>query len=383
MEGSYPNVSDGGISQGLKTFRYSSGYIEAPSSAPLVPKTLKSRSKLELSTSADHQISRSFFGPMDSQPQSLRSLYSAQEEVVTEDSFPDSGIDVQTPNFESSSSQKRYPSPLSDRSIHPTTHSHSPLRNELATEPLIPHRPAPPPPNPTPKPKPFKRILTFFSNLDSKYEAYVARRQNEKKFNALVKAKDEEERKKIDEEMRAQAERERVRNEEGEREMEKTRREVEKARKRQRKIKRDLVYRKRRLEREKNRLSGDEKGWSSKLQSKFRNLFLSTLSLPWNKKKTQQQSQLQNQREDREKIFECRWQRAEARRTMRERELGGILGRQVFEPNPFEDMNTARRESRFIEAIGRWRVRVRVRVMSIMMRMRIIIVVMRNRLLGK
>jgi len=36
---------------------------------------------------------------------------------------------------------------------------------------------------------------------------------------------------------------------------------------------------------------------------------------------------------------------------MRERELGGILGRQVFEPNPFEDMNTARRESRFIETI--------------------------------
>jgi hypothetical protein len=346
MEGSYPNVSDSGISQGLKTFRYSGGYIEAPS-APLVPKTLKSRSKFEPSPSADHQISRSFFGPMDSQPQSLRSLYSAQEEVVTENSFPDSGIDVQTPNSESSSSQKRYPSPLSARSIQPTTHSHSPLRNELATEHLIPHRPAPPPP--IPKPKPFKRILTFFSNLDSKYEAYVARRQNEKKFNALVKAKDEEERKKIDEEMRAQVERERVRNEEGEREMEKTRREVEWARKRQRKVKRDLVCRKRRLEREKNRLSGDEKGWRSKIQSKFRNLFQSTLSFPWNKKKTQQ-SALENERDDREKIFERRWQRAEARRTMRERELGGILGRQVFEPNPFEDMNTARRESRFRES---------------------------------
>ena len=36
---------------------------------------------------------------------------------------------------------------------------------------------------------------------------------------------------------------------------------------------------------------------------------------------------------------------------MRERERGGILGRQVFEPNPFEDMNTARRESRFRETI--------------------------------
>jgi hypothetical protein len=361
MEGSYPNVSDGGISQGLKTFRYSSGYIEVPSSTPLIPKTLKSRSKFKPSTSANHQISRTFFGPMDSQPQSLRSLYSAQEEVVTENSFSDSGIDVQTPNSETSSSQKRYPSPLSARSIQPTTHSHSPLRNELPTEPLIPHRPAPLPPNdqlstpePNPRTKPFKRILTFFSNLDDKYEAYIARRQNEKKFQALVKAKekeDEEERKKIEEGMRGQVEanreRERVRKEE----VERTRREVEKARKRQRKMKRDLVCRKRRLERERNRLSGGEKGWRSKLQSKFRNLFLSTLSFPWNKKKTQKQSDLQNQREDREEIFERRWQRAEARRRMRERERGGILGRQVFEPNPFEDMNAARRESRFRETI--------------------------------
>jgi hypothetical protein len=367
MEGSYPNVSDGGISQGLKTFRYSRGYIEIPSSAPLVPKILKSRLEFEPSTSADHQISRSFFGPMDSQPQSLRSTYSSQEEAVRTDSFPDSGINVQTPNSESSS-QKRYPSPLSARSIQPTTptpgevptrppHSHSPLRNEVLTAPLIPHRPAPLPPNPTPKPKPFKRILAFFSNLDDKYEAYLARRQNKKKFEALVKGKereDEEERGKVEEGMRGQIEahreRERVRNEE----MERTRREVERARKRQTEMKRDLICRKRKLEREKRKEKlGDGKsgegmrGWRSKLQSKFRNLSLSTLSFPWNKKKREQKEQL----EQREIDFKRRWQRAEARRTMREREQGGILGRQVFEPNPFEDMNAARRESKFRETI--------------------------------
>jgi hypothetical protein len=218
------------------------------------------------------------------------------------------------------------------------------LRNEVSTEqehaPLIPHRPAPLPPAHTPKPKPFKCILKFLSTLDDKYEAYVARRQNDKKFKALVKAKGEKERKNIDEGMRAQIERERVRKEEEER----TRREMEGARK----IQRDLVCRRRKLEREEKRLSG---GWKSKLQSKFGKLSLPTLSFPWNKKKTQQASQLKNEREQREIDFERRWQRAETRRTMREREREGILGRQVFEPNPFEDMNTARRESRFRETI--------------------------------
>jgi hypothetical protein len=321
-EGSNPNVNDGGI----KTFRYSQGFIEAPS---LNSQALKSRSEFKPSTSADDQISNSFFGPMDFGPPSL-------------DSFPDSGINDQTPtpNSEASSSQKRYISPLSTHSTtsapapgevpSQTVLEHSPLRNEVTFqtehEPLIPHRPAPiPPPQPpnlsTAKPKRFKRIRKFFSNFDEKYEAFISRHQ----IKGLVKGKDEEEG-----------------------EMEETRREVEKARKTQK----ELIYRKKKSERKKKKkLTASGKiGWKSTLQRKFRNL---SLSFPWNKnKKKTQQEQIEKEKEERENASQRRYQRAEARRAMREQERDGVLGRQVHEnQRPFEDMEAARRESRFRETI--------------------------------